>query len=685
MKRIKQFLPMSMVVLVLLALSVSVTMAQGPVGTAFTYQGRLTNGGSAANGAFDLEFKLYAATSGGGQLGSTNTLNDVGVSNGLFSVTLDFGVSPFTGQALYVQVAVRPGASTGAYTTLAPRQKLSPTPYALFASAPWTTSGTVINYVGGNVGIGTNSPVSKLEIVAQDALTLTGFQPTLTLRDSNASNKRGLLQGANGGVNIYTETGLNTGVVGLTVRDGTGNVGIGTIAPADKLTVMTAPGNYGLTQTDGIATVGTFVGSGAGGGEAGWFGTKTNHPLRFFANNSGAAMTIDTTNKVGIGTLTPSSLLSVAAPGGTLPLTVRQNAAESATPGLTTFETSNGSLGYVGANTNTLVVGASAGKGLGLAVNNTTRAMTIASNGYVGIGTTNINAPLTISGHSLGPDDLAFQVKRSDEAYSLLSVFNNGTVAFGKFAPSTTNSLCYNQVSVALLFFSKCSSAAEYAPTIDAGFGFPETADLVSIAPEIKNPYGDEHAPFVIAKTARACDPNLIGFIVNPESGASGDQVNEHYLPLTIYGYFPAKVTTENGMIKRGDPLTSSSKPGYAMKATGACRIIGYALQDADGEGKIQVYANTGETSIGEVATLREQVKQQDSRIATLEQEIETLQQSQAAQLLEMRQELAALKQQVVNGQPQNETGTGFNLNWLVLGGIALFGIVWVRRGSKEK
>src|SRR5262249_8053690 len=158
----------------------------------------------------------------------------------------------------------------------------------------------------------------------------------------------------------------------------------------------------------------------------------------------------------------------------------------------------------------------------------------------------------------------------------------------------------------------------EYTPTVDRGYGYPETADLVSIAPDVPNPYDDLHSPFIVQKSSVACDTNLLGYIVNPKEGAAGTKVNDHYLPLAIYGYYPAKVTLENGVIHRGDPLTSSSKPGYAMKATGACRIIGYALEDANTEGTIQVFAHLSENSAPEVATLRGQVD-------TLKQENETL------------------------------------------------------------
>jgi len=106
--------------------------------TAFTYQGLLQDGGSPANGAYDLQFKLFDAASGGVQVGSTLTQNDVAVSNGLFTVQLDFG-SVFDGNERYLETAVRPGSSTGSYTTLTPRQPLTAAPYAHYAAgAPWS-------------------------------------------------------------------------------------------------------------------------------------------------------------------------------------------------------------------------------------------------------------------------------------------------------------------------------------------------------------------------------------------------------------------------------------------------------------------------------------------------------------------------------------------------------------------
>lgn len=107
------------------------------VGTAFTYQGYLTDGGGPADGPFDFVFTLHDDPAGGIQVGRTIPVGDLVVDEGHFSVELDFeqGVGPvLDGTALWLGIQVRPGSETGSYTTLAPRQPLSPAPYAVYAA-----------------------------------------------------------------------------------------------------------------------------------------------------------------------------------------------------------------------------------------------------------------------------------------------------------------------------------------------------------------------------------------------------------------------------------------------------------------------------------------------------------------------------------------------------------------------
>ncbi len=99
--------------------------------SAFTYQGRLDDSGSPANGLFDFQFKLFDMLSSTSQIGTTITLDDVTVTDGSFSVLLDFSASVFTGADRFLEIGVRPGASTGAFTLLSPRQQITSTPYAI--------------------------------------------------------------------------------------------------------------------------------------------------------------------------------------------------------------------------------------------------------------------------------------------------------------------------------------------------------------------------------------------------------------------------------------------------------------------------------------------------------------------------------------------------------------------------
>ncbi len=67
------------------------------------------------------------------------------------------------------------------------------------------------------VGIGTTAPISRLDIAAQDGLGITGYQPFLTLRDSNAGNARGRIQSADGSIAFFSESSFITGTPSLSL------------------------------------------------------------------------------------------------------------------------------------------------------------------------------------------------------------------------------------------------------------------------------------------------------------------------------------------------------------------------------------------------------------------------------------------------------------------------------------
>ncbi len=110
-----------------------------PLGTGFTYQGKLNQAGVPHTGACDFQFILWDAAEGGNQISTTQTETGVALSEGLFTVDLDFGSTAFWGNARWLQIAVRCPTGSGGYTTLDPRQALTAAPYALYApKAPWS-------------------------------------------------------------------------------------------------------------------------------------------------------------------------------------------------------------------------------------------------------------------------------------------------------------------------------------------------------------------------------------------------------------------------------------------------------------------------------------------------------------------------------------------------------------------
>jgi hypothetical protein len=135
-------LTLILLTLVILNTELSTTSAQG---TAFTYQGRLNDGGNPANGLYDFRFKLASDDLGNNYVGDAYLTNAIPVTNGQFITTVDFGAGIFTGSNYWLEVDVRTNnpANTLAYTTLAPLQGVTPTPYSVFANTASNVSGTV--------------------------------------------------------------------------------------------------------------------------------------------------------------------------------------------------------------------------------------------------------------------------------------------------------------------------------------------------------------------------------------------------------------------------------------------------------------------------------------------------------------------------------------------------------------
>ena len=160
----------------------STTFAQG---TAFTYQGVLNQGGVPVNGPTDFTFTLHSAVAGASAVGASVVVGDLPVTNGLFTTTLDFGAN-FPGAGRFLEIAVRPGNSTGSYTNLSPRQAITAAPYSITAG---NISGSLpAGQLTGSVSDARLSPNVALRAGGN---SFTGNQAlsagNLTFGDANAS------------------------------------------------------------------------------------------------------------------------------------------------------------------------------------------------------------------------------------------------------------------------------------------------------------------------------------------------------------------------------------------------------------------------------------------------------------------------------------------------------------------
>ncbi len=269
--------------------------AQTPLGNSFTYQGQLEDGGAAVSGNYNFVFKLFDNPAAGAQVGSDFLIDEWPVSEGLFTVELDFGEDIFTGNALWLEVSVEASDGGGGLTTLTPRQPLTAAPYALFAlNAPggsgyWAGSGNnIFSLNSGNVGIGTTTPTKQLHVLSDNSDAIYG-ESTLP-GGLGVSGKATSFEGGGFGVrgDSYGPTG--GGVMGIAAM--TTGINYGVYGQSQS---QNGYGVYGLANSATGNNCGVRGKTNSANGWAGYFNGRS-----YFSD------------RVGIGTETPEYLLDVA-------------------------------------------------------------------------------------------------------------------------------------------------------------------------------------------------------------------------------------------------------------------------------------------------------------------------------------------------------------------------------------
>jgi hypothetical protein len=257
-----------------------------PMSTAFTYQGRLMDANKPADGIYDLQFKLYDANVAGTQKGTTIDVNEMDVIDGLFTVLLDFGSNVFDGNAVWLEIGVRPGSlkDPNTYTALSSRPEITPTPYAIQTRGLFVDSAL-------KVGIGTTGPISKLEVMSTENYhgirstvpyiaiyghrtgtsgTWPGVHGECDSLSNDTSGVRGVISSTSPGNNSAGVRGINngtgtkgTGVYGWQAGDGygvygdTANDGIG-VYGLHSASAGNEPGVKGETKSTSMQSSGVF-------------------------------------------------------------------------------------------------------------------------------------------------------------------------------------------------------------------------------------------------------------------------------------------------------------------------------------------------------------------------------------------------------------------------------------------
>jgi hypothetical protein len=576
----------------------NVAYAQSPLGTAFTYQGQLEEGGIPADGVdYDFRFRLFDDPEAGAQVGSALFFNDETVENGLFTLELDFGAAVFNGNALWLEVGVK-REFMEPFTVLSPRQPLNATPYALYAldgpfvSGFWDASGSDIHNTNtGKVGVGTSSPDTKLHVEGGSDVEPDqgGYLVLGPIDGGNLAfdNNEIMARSAGGTSRLYLNNGGGDVVVGGATG---GNLGIGAVPE----------GLLHVTRPDDPDIPAILLDRG-GGYTRRQIDIRSDDDLRIARTGIRDDLTISGTGLVGIGTTSPSAALEVYNPidspaGYVLELTTK------------TMDTPENytSLRFDAAaidSTATLFGTAT----LSLNSNEAGDITLAAGGGNVGIGTVSPEVRLQVeNGDDVEPGSGGYLVLGPMPATNLalddneIMARNNGAPANlylnnaggdvivgsssgGNLGVGTSTPDARLDVAGNVIIRSESTGLAliELGEGLDYAEGF-DVSDTGQIAPGTVLVI-DANNPGKLVISDSPYDRKVAGIVAGAKGLGSGVRLGagQFDFDVALAGRVYCNVDATHGAVQPGDLLTTSPTPGYAMKVADNEQAVGAILGKA--------------------------------------------------------------------------------------------------------
>lgn len=625
-------------VLIVFAMILLQPRAEAAINPQINFQGKLTNtnGTNVTNGTYSILFSIYTVSSGGSAVW-TETQASVSVTDGIFRVALG-SVTALPGSVDFNSSSLYLGIKVGADPEMSPRVQFTAAPYAFnsdtldgidssgfvrFASGSVqtdastnaliflnkTSTGNLLQlqksssdaFVVGNTGLITTASVNGTSVV-NDALDFAQLADALSL-DATTT----ISLGTNNFTTNLSSTGdytiqfggntvfqiLDTGAVtiGSILADqtigldnGTGTINISTDSDANTTNIGTGTAADTVTIGDANANVAIT--------DAQW--SVSGAGAASFASISGAGLSDcdqgddvlkwdSTTGQFSCGTnrATFSNVMDGNYTNATNGFTDVDNAGDA-----------TDKIGFsIGAN-ETWVFEAS----MGLQSNTTADAnwrVTAPTGSTCDISVSNLEQALSVA--NLGCSTATTSMAVADTNYNEIQVHGavtssttTGTVVV-QFAQVTASGT--STISSGSFINAYRISGADYAELYYTDDQDVKPGMLVELTGT---------GPSQVRKSTQPYSDRLIGvYSTSPGSVIGSADGYGRPIPIALSGRVPILLSTENGVPRAGDVITSShTMPGYGMVATASGDIVGQMMIDAidngDGTASGYVYVRHG-------------------------------------------------------------------------------------------